>query len=77
MIKENTIIKKDTLENWRKAKNFVPKQGEIIMYQEIPTTFKLGDGVTKVNDLPFINSTSYMVDKDILIIENNEIEKGD
>lgn len=77
MIKESTIIKKDTLENWRKAKNFVPKKGEIIMYQEMPTTFKLGDGITKINDLPFISSTSYTINNGMLIIENNEIEKED
>ena len=32
MIKENVIIKKDSPENWAKAKNFVPKENEIIMY---------------------------------------------
>jgi len=32
MIKENIIIKKDTTENWNKAKNFIPKENELIFY---------------------------------------------
>lgn len=60
--------------NWIKAVNFVPLQGEIIVYDiEVdnngnildltgtnrtePYTyerFKIGDGITKVNDLPFV-----------------------
>ena len=53
MIKENVIIKKDSPENWAKAKNFVPKENEIIMY--INQGMKIGDGKTTVNDLPFID----------------------
>ena len=67
MIKENTIIKKDTLENWNKAKNFIPKENEIIIYTGIG--MKIGDGETKVNDLPFVNQNSYSVEEDMLIIE--------
>ena len=51
------VQKHDTEENWNKATNFIPKQGEIIVY-DIDTTysyerFKIGDGVTNVNNLPF------------------------
>ena len=53
MIKENTIVKKDTKENWSKAKNFIPKENEIIVYTDAGT--KIGNGKTKVNDLPFID----------------------
>lgn len=67
MIKENTIIKKDTAENWSKAKNFIPKENEIIIYTDIG--MKIGDGKTKVNDLPFVNQNSYSVEDDMLIIE--------
>ena len=67
MIKENTIIKKDTSENWSKAKNFIPKENEIIVYTDIG--MKIGDGKTKVNDLPFVNQNSYSVEDDMLIIE--------
>ena len=53
------IINKHDLEiNWLKAINFVPKQGELIVYdiddKYTYQRFKIGDGVTKVNDLPFI-----------------------
>ena len=53
MIKENTIIKTDTMENWAKAKNFIPKVNEIIIYSD--AGMKIGDGKTKVNELPFID----------------------
>lgn len=73
MIKENTIVKKDTKENWSKAKNFIPKENEIIVYTDAGT--KIGDGKTKVNDLPFIDQNFYSVDGTTLIIETNEKEK--
>ena len=51
------VHKHDTAANWENAKNFIPMKGEIIVY-DIDTTheherFKIGDGVTLVNDLPF------------------------
>lgn len=43
--------------NWKAAKNFVPKLGELIIYDpDVINTnvrFKFGDGKTAVNDLPF------------------------
>ena len=53
--------KHDIEENWKKAINFIPKQAEIIVY-DIDDTHdyvrkKIGDGVTKVNDLPFVGVT--------------------
>ena len=51
------IHKHDTEENWIKAINFIPKQGEIIIYDKDDNydyeRMKIGDGVSKVNDLPF------------------------
>jgi hypothetical protein len=42
---------------WSLAKTFVPKQGEFIIYDKDENyayeRFKIGDGVTAVNDLPF------------------------
>lgn len=70
MIKEQTTIKKDSPENWNKAKNFVPKDGEIIVY--LGMGMKLGNGETKVNDLPFVSQTSYAVEDSTLVIEDNE-----
>lgn len=70
MVKEQTYIKKDTTENWDKAKNFIPKKNEIIVYTDAGT--KIGDGKTKVNDLPFIDQNFYSVDGTTLIIETKE-----
>lgn len=67
MIKENAIIKKDTVENWAKAKNFIPKENEIIIYLNMG--MKIGDGKTKVNELPFADQNFYSVDGTTLIIE--------
>ena len=51
------IHKHDTEENWNKATNFIPKQGELIVYDNDSIydyeRFKIGDGITNVNDLPF------------------------
>lgn len=69
MIKENTLVKKDTSANWQKAKNFTPKENEMIIYTDFtPHRMKVGDGKTKVNDLPFITSNEYDVEEDTLII---------
>lgn len=35
MIKEQTYIKKDTSTNWEKAKNFIPKENEILIYTDL------------------------------------------
>lgn len=39
-------------EDWAKATNFIPLDGEIIIYTDL-NRFKIGDGVTKVNNLKF------------------------
>jgi hypothetical protein len=55
------IHKHDSAENWAKATNFIPKQGEIIVYdRDANYTYeriKIGDGITKVNSLPFLLDT--------------------
>lgn len=53
------VHKHDTEANWNKAVNFIPKQGEIIIY-DIDSLhnyerIKIGDGTTKVINLSFIN----------------------
>ena len=49
--------KHDIEANWIKAVNFTPLNGEIIVYDKDETynfaRIKIGDGVTKVSDLPF------------------------
>ena len=51
-------LKHDIEENWLKAINFVPKEGEIIIYDSDsnnPTPrFKIGDGVAVIGSLPFV-----------------------
>lgn len=71
MIKENKIIKKDTLENWNKAKNFIPQKEEIIIYTDIG--MKIGDGKTKVVDLPFVDQNSYIVQGTKLVINTGGV----
>lgn len=52
-------MKTDTEANWLRATNFIPKNGEIIIYAIDGThsyqRVKVGDGIKKVNELPFIN----------------------
>ena len=59
-IKARQQQKIDTAANWKIAgdNNFIPKKGEIIVYQEKNSTeskIKIGDGVTPWNDLPYID----------------------
>ena len=73
MIKEQTLIKKDISINWNKAKNFIPKENEIIMYTDF-NSIKIGNGKTKVNDLPFVDNNEYMVEEDTLVINTKEVK---
>lgn len=62
-VKIRLVLKHDTAENWAKATNFVPKKGEVIIYDDAagePARIKIGDGTTKVNDLPFAHD--YLLD---------------
>lgn len=54
VIKTRMVQKHDTSENWAKATNFTPLLGEIIVYDDL-NKFKIGDGNTNINDLPFAN----------------------
>ena len=54
------VHKHDAEANWNKATNFIPKKGEIIVYDpDSSYTYsrvKVGDGTTKVTSLPFIDN---------------------
>ena len=50
------IQKHDTEANWKKATNFVPLKGEIIVYDDLKK-IKIGDGKTNVNTLNFTADT--------------------
>lgn len=61
-IKTRIVHKHDTEANWKKASSFIPKQAEIIVYDIDDThsyqRYKIGDGKTLVNDLPFMPDPS-------------------
>ena len=73
MIKEQTFVKKDTSENWDKAKNFIPKENEVIIYTDLGSNvIKIGDGKTLLNELPFVSQNFYSIDGTTLIITTKE-----
>ena len=75
MIKEQTLIKKDTSTNWSKAKNFIPKENEVILYTDFePNRMKIGNGKTKISELPFVDNNEYGVEEDVLIINTKEVK---
>ena len=55
-LKTRIINKHDTTINWNKATNFIPKKGEIVIYDDNNGKMKIGDGVNSVVKLPFILS---------------------
>lgn len=65
-MRERIQIKHDLEENWQKAVNFIPLAGELIIYDGIiedgqyikMPQFKLGDGKTCINNLPFMQFVS-------------------
>ena len=60
MLNARIIQKHDTQANWDKATNFIPKIGEIIVYDADDSysyaRVKIGDGVTTVGNLPFVDA---------------------
>lgn len=63
-MKKQITLKHDLAVNWAKAVNFIPKVDELILYDgvmengiyvELPR-LKRGDGKTKLNDLPFLET---------------------
>ena len=61
--KTRIIQKHDIEANWQKATNFVPKKGEIIVYNIDSNhnyeRIKIGDGEHIPNDLPFVTDNYY------------------
>lgn len=57
--------KHDTETNWKKATNFRPEAGELIVYDADNThsapRFKVGDGVKLVNALPFVGTDEVLI----------------
>lgn len=77
--------KHDIQANWEKAVNFIPLEGEIIIYDpdenNSNSRIKIGDGKTKINDLDFIESGNYVIsptapkDTSVLWIDISEEEQ--
>lgn len=66
--------KHGTTEDWNKAENFVPKVGEIVVYDKYDkqgnqvadeVKMKIGDGVANVKDLPFFGGTANVSIEDL------------
>lgn len=61
-IQSRIINKHDTESNFLKATGFIPKAGELVVYDKDDThdyeRLKIGDGVTVVSSLPFASSTN-------------------
>jgi hypothetical protein len=59
MVKSNATVKVDKAQNWAKAINYIPDSFTILVYEyeDRPPKIKMGDGKTKVNDLPFLNQS--------------------
>lgn len=57
IVNARVLCKHDIEQNWNSAINFIPKAGELILYDPDTTydytRMKIGDGVTKVAALPF------------------------
>lgn len=69
-LKTRIQLKNDTETNWGKATNFIPKQGEIIIYNDSTSPrIKVGDGVTTVTNLPFITG-------DAITVNGHTVEKN-
>ena len=55
-------LKNDTEINWNKSVNFIPLLGEVIIYSADDThpfsRLKVGDGITNVINLPFIDANT-------------------
>lgn len=77
IVKGRITHKHDVEANWLKAVNFIPKAGEIIIYDvddkyNYPR-FKTGDGITSVNNLPFCKSNAI----EGVILDGNKLETDD
>ena len=73
------IHKHDTAENWAKAINFIPRQGEIIVYDidgdNDSEKIKIGDGITNVNDLKFTDQAVWdTLNNSVLDLQGNSFE---
>lgn len=78
-INSRIINKHDTEANWLNAADFVPKIGEIVIYDADTTTpyarVKIGDGTTPINDLPFADIRDTALYKTPQTLTDAEVEQ--
>lgn len=71
-------LKHDIATHWELATGFAPKAGELIIYDpdadHPEPRIKIGDGVTNVNLLPFINGMTQEEDDELIIYCNYNYE---
>lgn len=85
-IKTRISLKHDVEANWNKVNNFIPNNGEVIIYSaetaqdELPqgrtvrfsfSRLKIGDGQTTVTNLPFLDAGSLNGDEEIVCKYSN------
>ena len=74
-INARIALKHSTEADWQKAINFIPLAGEIIIYDadaNNPVRYKIGDGTTNVNALPFATGTAVLYTSQALTNEQKE-----
>lgn len=74
-INARIALKHSTEVDWQKAINFIPLAGEIIIYDadaNNPVRYKIGDGTTNVNALPFATGTAVLYTSQALTNEQKE-----
>ena len=72
------INKHDTEQNWNEAIDFIPKQGEIIIY-DIDENYsyerlKIGDGIQTVNNLKFLPMKTSQLENDSDFVSQAQVE---
>ena len=70
--------KHDTEQNWNAAINFIPKQGEIIIY-DIDENYsyerlKIGDGIQTVNNLKFLPTKTSQLENDSDFVSQAQVK---
>lgn len=68
MIKSNAVVKVDSEENWNKALNYIPDTFTILVYtyENDSPKVKIGDGIHKVSELPFLSNREVIDDTLVL-----------
>lgn len=81
IVNSRISCKHDIEANWGLAVNFIPKAGELILYDPDSTynytRMKIGDGVTKVAALPFFADKIIELEKKLADFEVFLVQQGE